>query len=301
MAARHALIRTLGSSGTVLVVRGWTILIAGCALAASASCSVAPMTPSTGSPSDSRPPWSTSTAAVPPPTTVTPTTATRTPASVESTTTTLIAVPAGACEAAGYLPFDVGSQLQPEQTKADFNEVVYEPDPSRSPDAVQRPFDWNLDGRPDRVVVEAEGIRIDFGSGAVRVTGVRTDFRALHPYETIHGRVPVDIGDVTGDGAPDLLVTTRQRLGVLVGHGRGETARTVAFDSIADKGGWIVEPRNTGVLAQDFPVPTETAEPHVAADLNGDGINDIVVWSHGSRSSGLKQYTIGRPCAPRTP
>jgi hypothetical protein len=229
-----------------------------------------------------------------------------TPLAGSTTTTTLVEVPDDPCAAPPYLLDERQAAVPPERIMATLADVVYEhplvsygdlafPPSSRT----RRTFDWDHDGVADRVEVDPLGraITIRFGSGTVRVRGVRTDFTGEHPYSLIRYAYPLDIGDVTGDGDQDLLITSEGRLAVLVGDGARQRDVDIAFDEIGKAvPGWITEPK----VAPGQPArPSQFAEPRVINDFNLDGIQDIGVYSHGSRSNGSFDYTIGRPCKPQ--
>lgn len=169
--------------------------------------------------------------------------------------------------------------------------------PTASGDA-PTPFDWDGDGSADALVV-------DTGSGTVEVrwaggsrmvtTGVRG------PTDPGDAPVGATVADVTGDGAPDLLVAHPGGTTVVVGD-RGASAGTIA---VADVGradavdgtrvasGWTLA---TSRPFDDEVVPG--AGPFVVPlwDLTGDGVADFAVGNDHRRGTSALVFAAGRGC-----
>jgi hypothetical protein len=117
--------------------------------------------------------------------------------------------------------------------------------------------DFNRDGVPDVVA----------GAGPGRTTEVRVfdgatgnEIARLQPFEaSFTGGVYVAVGDLDGDGMPDLVVTPDEgggpRVRVFSGNGFGQLADFFGIDDVNFRGG---------------------ARPAIG-DLNGDGVRDLVV------------------------
>ena len=133
--------------------------------------------------------------------------------------------------------------------------------------------DLNHDGVPDIVFVSNIGPSVDDGS-VVRVWLGVGDGTFLPPSVVAVGAVSgsVDVGDVNGDGDPDLVVNVagNDTITVLLGRGDG------TFQSQGDfaAAGWANMLR--------------------VADMNGDGRSDVVVVSYDSGAIGVFLST----CAP---
>ena len=168
-----------------------------------------------------------------------------------------------------------------------------------------RPFDFDQDGVDDVVeaVPETGEVVLTTASGAVVVTGVRTDFSDTHHYATIRGNQPLTVGDVTGDGRPDLVIASRGEVAVLTGPGADLTPTTVPFDRIGvDVPGWITPPVAFDYTGpgnrpnQQSAAPFGDTEPMYLRDLTGDGAGEILVYNHAARSQGPWMLLLGQPC-----
>jgi Big-like domain-containing protein/VCBS repeat protein len=126
--------------------------------------------------------------------------------------------------------------------------------------------DVNGDGKPDLIVSNACGSDCSTGVvGVLRGNGdgtfqppVSYSSGGNHPYS-------VAVGDVNGDGKPDLLVANDTTIGVLLGNGDGTFRRSVTYGS--------------GGSAQTY--------SEAVADVNGDGNLDVVV------ANGYLNYWLG--------
>jgi hypothetical protein len=130
--------------------------------------------------------------------------------------------------------------------------------------------DLNGDGKPD-LAVATTGL---FGSGGVSVLlnatmpgGITPDFAAAQDFTTGRGAISVAIGDLNGDGRPDLAIANllSNSVSVLL----NTTMPGAATPSFAAK--------------QDF--TTGTLPKSVAiSDVNGDGLPDLAVANRQSAS-----------------
>ena len=147
--------------------------------------------------------------------------------------------------------------------------------------------DVNRDGRPDILVLNNNG-ESGTGDGSVRVllgTG-NTYLRPAGVYDA--GGVysgGMAVGDINGDGKPDLVVASylcpgnSMCLGVLLGNGNG-SFRPVALYPIGGR--------------QAFSGPAFFI-PVMIADINGDGIPDLVAVSQADQNyvDGLVNVLLG--------
>jgi hypothetical protein len=120
--------------------------------------------------------------------------------------------------------------------------------------------DLNNDGLPDIVVANSDansvGVLLNRGDGSFQhVVTYDTGITKLDEHVSLPS-IPnsVTIGDFNGDGRPDLAVANgnNNTVGVFLGHGDGTFASQVTFPGDFD--------------------PTSA----IAADLNGDGLSDLV-------------------------
>ena len=141
--------------------------------------------------------------------------------------------------------------------------------------------DLNGDGHPDLAVASFCDPGCETGSVEVLLGNGDGTFQPPVSYGAGGcGYASVVIGDVNGDGKPDLIVgSTFQNnqcdasgdgaVGVLLGNGDGTFQPPVSYDS----GGYNTQGRTTASVAM--------------ADLNGDGHPDLVVANSGSNSVGV--------------
>lgn len=177
-------------------------------------------------------------------------------------------------------------------------------------------FDWNQDGQPDTLTVADGTVRVDWGTGSITVTDVNTDYWATPAVdddglETLFANdqeqlaadhVPAAVGDVTGDGLPDLIVSHGGHTRVLIGQGSDTPPGTLAFDEVGVQTlGWHSPPVRP--LDSDGEpnletrlLPAPTAHVEVVWDTNGDGANDFRVSRLLDRAGPLRIYFDGVPC-----
>jgi hypothetical protein len=117
--------------------------------------------------------------------------------------------------------------------------------------------DFNGDGTPDLAVTN-----FTFGLGTVSVLLGQGDgsFQAATNYATGYGPFGLAVGDLNGDGTPDLVVTNFDgySVSVLLGQGDGSFQAAISYPVYSS-------PRSVAV-----------------ADLNGDGAPDLAVANHDS-------------------
>jgi hypothetical protein len=240
---------------------------------------------------------------------------------VEATTssTTATTVPTDPCAPRGYVEGPAGDPVEvdpedPWSVAVDNRQLSGPPGRVYETDSLvlgggfydPRTFDWDEDGAADSVTMGVGSVSVHAASGTTTVTGVRTDFSDVGHYSSIHSAMPLDVGDVTGDGHVDLMVASDGWVGVLAGAGSSAVPVTVAFDRIGvDAVGWLTPPaieRHSPDVPPGREVyetwPHGTAEPVLLDDVDGDGIAEIGVYNHLERTSGPFMLLLGQPCNP---
>ena len=149
------------------------------------------------------------------------------------------------------------------------------------------PHDLNGDGKPD-LVVESEGENGDFVSVLINQGG--GVFGAAKDVLDKAGRLTV--GDVTGDGRPDIVSVT-DKLTVLVNHGDGTFDAPTTYDTPAKPSAAAIGKRIVAVTSSkdrtlsvfssdggrvDYPTGAHPSAPAIG-DVNGDGQPDVAVAS----------------------
>jgi Bacterial Ig-like domain (group 3)/FG-GAP-like repeat len=122
--------------------------------------------------------------------------------------------------------------------------------------------DVNGDGKPDLLVANTGPGGTVSGTVSVLLGNGDGTFQAAVSYGSGGSfTYSLAVGDVNGDGKPDLVVANAHSntVGVLLGHGDGTFAPAVTFDS-------------SGVFPDSVAI----------ADVNGDGVPDIVVVDQSS-------------------
>ncbi len=124
--------------------------------------------------------------------------------------------------------------------------------------------DWNLDGRADVVVGNAGGMRTTVR--VFDVGGTPTVIRTFLPFaEAFRGGVSIDLGDITGDGVPDLIA----------GAGLRGQCLVEVFDGASGT-------KLTSFTAYGSSPDQAVSPVRVAArDTDGDGRIDQIVTAQG--------------------
>jgi hypothetical protein len=153
--------------------------------------------------------------------------------------------------------------------------------------------------------VDADG---DGASDVLEVADGRATLRGRRSTLTVTGLSATPraaaLADVTGDGAAELVVTGGGVIGIVVlGADRPSGpagSRTVELEEIGGSvPGWRVAPRVIGGPGGPTRLPGDEAEVRPVWDLDGDGVNDIAVYTAIERTAGGWAFASGRPCASR--
>ena len=174
-------------------------------------------------------------------------------------------------------------------------------------------FDWDQDGVRDLLVVADNRVVVSWATGEIVVTGVQTEW-VTQPsvdddgvegylegergkaYGALH--VPAAVGDVSGDGLPDLVVSMRGYTSVLLGQGSRTPSGEWSFEQVGrDTLGWRNPPVNPASGSQLVPRPVALVS--IIWDLDGNGSLDFRVSklvSPGSRSGPVEVFYRGIQC-----
>ncbi|HMF43083.1 MAG TPA: VCBS repeat-containing protein, partial [Polyangia bacterium] len=163
--------------------------------------------------------------------------------------------------------------------------------------------DMNGDGRPDITSLSTDGVSYTL-SVSMRDARGGDAFAARTDYAAVDGAYALAVGDVNGDGAPDVAVANDTQASVSVfinrGDGRlmspvtypagaGDGARALAVadldhdgrpDLVVGNGDTVSVLRNAGAGTFSAPVEYPTGSRPIdlsVADLNGDGWADLAV------------------------
>lgn len=167
-------------------------------------------------------------------------------------------------------------------------------------------FDWDGDGVADTLLVTDGEVVVDWGGGQVRVTGVVTDFFAepgvdddgnmftIYDEAVAAQHVPAAVGDVTGDGFVDLLVSNGGHTAVFIGQGAATPTGVIAFEDLGRSAvGWR-SPAQRGpqhytsegeLVGERVLFPNPVADVAVLWDADGDGANEFSVTRWHERSA----------------
>lgn len=189
------------------------------------------------------------------------------------------------------------------QTTGEFDEPIVSQLPLGNPSALDA-VDFNDDGHTDLATATVfidgtSSVRILFGDGTGR-------FFEGPATETFSSSPGCAAGDVDSDGSPDLIVEDRGMIRFLIHQGDGtfveQTSLNVPFSSPPIYHDWngdgaldiavsvhdsssanailsIFLGKGDGefVLSQSYPLGASVAETLATGDVNGDGVDDIVV------------------------
>src|SRR5208282_6148170 len=131
--------------------------------------------------------------------------------------------------------------------------------------------DLNGDGYPDVVVANSSGESNGDGVLGVILGNGDGTFQPVVAYDAGCGGSPsVAIGDLNGDGIPDVVLASSGCVAVLLGKGNGVLQPAVTYSS-----GGKSAAGGEGIF-----------DPVLIADVNGDGIPDVLVLNQTNAQDG---------------
>lgn len=166
----------------------------------------------------------------------------------------------------------------------------------------QQGFDWDQDGVAHEFRIDAGTVTVAWSTGSLVVSNVTTSFGSVQDRNgTSFGTTestpkPAAVGDVTGDGWLDLVISNIGTVAVLAGSGSESAGRIAFADMGTSTPGWRSEPI---VIREGSPrglVPWPNSSVSIMWDTTGDGTNDFAAVGALDRSRGPVVYYAGTRC-----
>ena len=244
-------------------------------------------------------------------TTTTGTSPTSTTTNSSTTTTTEVPTPPTNPPKPDICEPDMGTTLQAQYGYPPYPSFPDPPPDWEPPDPTL--FDWDGDGTPDTLTVADDTVTVDWGTGTITITDIQTDY-LTRPAIDDDGRelrirdpeiaalhTPAAVGDVTGDGHPDLIVTHGGHTAVLIGQGPNTPTQTLTFNDVGHTTlGWRSPPHRSpgrgGNPEDQWLVPFASGNVEVLWDNDRDGASEFRVARYFDRAGPLIVHFAGVAC-----